>query len=161
MEAWVIGLLGIGILLLLIGLRIHVAFALGAVGVGGYFSILGWRATEGLLGLVPYSFIASFVLTTIPTLSAHGIHDLPRGLTTDIYRVARLWLSRVPGGLAIASVAGCAAFAAASGSSLATAAMMGKAAIPEMMRHKYNGGLATGAVAAAGTIGSLIPPAFC
>ncbi len=72
MEAWVIGLIGIGILLLLIGLRIHVAFALGAVGVGGYLTILGWRATEGLLGLVPYSFIASFVLTTIPLFLLMG-----------------------------------------------------------------------------------------
>ena len=160
MEAWVVGLIGIGILLILIGLRIHVAFALGAVGVGGYFTILGWRATEGLVGLVPYSFIASFVLTTIPLFLLMGYMTFHAGLTTDIYRTARLWLSRVPGGLAIASVAGCAAFAAASGSSLATAAMMGKAAIPEMMRHKYNAGLATGAVAAAGTIGSLIPPSI-
>jgi tripartite ATP-independent transporter DctM subunit len=82
------------------------------------------------------------------------------GLTTDIYKTARLWMSRVPGGLAVASVAGCAAFAAACGSSLATAAMMGRVAIPEMIEHKYDRGLATGCVAAAGTIGSLIPPSI-
>ena len=160
MESWVIGLIGIGCLLVLIGLRIHVAFALAIVGTAGYFTLLGWRPTEGLLGLVPYSFIANFILTTIPLFLLMGYMTFHAGLTTDIYRTARLWLSRVPGGLAIASVAGCAAFAAASGSSLATAAMMGKVAIPEMMRHKYNPGLATGAVAAAGTIGSLIPPSI-
>ena len=160
MESWLVGLIGIGVLLLLIGVRIHVAFALGIVGMCGYVVILGWRPTEGLMGLVPYSFIASFVLTTIPLFLLMGYMTFHAGLTTDIYRTARLWLSRVPGGLAIASVAGCAAFAAASGSSLATAAMMGKAAIPEMMRHRYHAGLATGAVAAAGTIGSLIPPSI-
>jgi C4-dicarboxylate transporter DctM subunit len=159
-ETWVIGLFGIIVLLILIAFRVHVAFALAIVGIGGYFEIMGWKATAGLVGIVPYGFIACFVLTTVPLFLLMGFMAHHAGLTTDIYRTARIWLARVQGGLAIASVAGCALFAAACGSSLATAAMMGRVAIPEMMRHKYDPGLSTGCVAAAGTIGSLIPPSI-
>jgi tripartite ATP-independent transporter DctM subunit len=159
-EGWVAGLIGICVLLGLIALRIHIAFALIIVGVGGYWHLMGWQATTGLLRLVPYSFVANFVLTTIPLFLLMGYLAHHGGLTRDIYQTARLWLSRVPGGLAIASVAGCAGFAAASGSSLATAAVMGRVAIPEMLRHDYDKGLASGCVAASGTIGSLIPPSI-
>jgi C4-dicarboxylate transporter DctM subunit len=159
-EPWIIGLIGIIVLVVLIAFRVHVAFALATVGICGYWSILGWDATSGLLGLVPYSFVASFVLTTIPLFLLMGYFAHHAGLTRDAYDTGRLWLSRVPGGLAIASVAGCAAFAAVCGSSLATAAMMGRIAIPEMMKHKYHPGLATGCVAASGTLGSLIPPSI-
>jgi tripartite ATP-independent transporter DctM subunit len=160
MDSWVAGLIGVGVILVLIAIRVHVAFALTVVGIGGYWYIMGWQATSGLLGLIPFSFIANFILTTIPLFLLMGYLAHHAGLTKDVYKTARYWLSRVPGGLAIASVAGCAAFAAASGSSLATAAMMGKVAIPEMLEHKYDKGLASGAVAAAGTIGSLIPPSI-
>ncbi|MBW1681424.1 MAG: TRAP transporter large permease [Deltaproteobacteria bacterium] len=160
METWVIGLIGIAVLLVLIAFRVHVAFSLAMVGLGGYYVIMGWRPTAGLLGLVPYEFIANFVLTTVPLFLLMGYLAHHAGLTRDIYNTARVWLARVHGGLAIASVAGCAVFAAACGSSLATAAMMGRVAIPEMIRNKYDQGLATGCVAAAGTIGSLIPPSI-
>jgi len=159
-ETWVIGLIGIAVLLVLIAFRVHVAFSLAMVGLGGYYVIMGWRPTAGLLGLVPYEFIANFVLTTVPLFLLMGYLAHHAGLTRDIYNTARVWLARVHGGLAIASVAGCAVFAAACGSSLATAAMMGRVAIPEMIRNKYDQGLATGCVAAAGTIGSLIPPSI-
>jgi C4-dicarboxylate transporter DctM subunit len=159
-EPWIIGLIGIIVLIVLIAFRVHVAFALATVGICGYWAILGWDATSGLLGLVPYSFIASFVLTTIPLFLLMGYFAHHAGLTQGAYDTARIWLARVPGGLAIASIAGCAAFAAVCGSSLATAAMMGRIAIPEMMKHKYQPGLAAGCVAAAGTLGSLIPPSI-
>ncbi len=160
METWVIGVFGILLLLVLIALRVHVAFSLASVGLAGYVVIMGWRATEGLLGLVPYSFIASFILTTVPLFLLMGYLAHHAGMTRSVYETARLWLSRLPGGMAIASVAGCAVFAAACGSSLATAALMGRIAIPEMLRYKYDRGLAAGCVAAAGTIGSLIPPSI-
>ncbi len=155
-----IGLIGLGVLLFLITLRIHIAFSLALVGFGGYYSLMGWRPTAGLLGLVPFGSIANFILTTIPLFLLMGYLAHHAGLTKDIYYTARVWLSRVHGGLAIASIAGCSIFAAACGSSLATAAMMGRIAIPEMIRYKYDRGLATGCVAAAGTIGSLIPPSI-
>ncbi|MEW5914535.1 MAG: TRAP transporter large permease [Thermodesulfobacteriota bacterium] len=160
MDSWVVGVIGIAVILVLIALRVHVAFALNIVGLLGYWHIMGWQATSGLLGLEPFSFIANFLLTTIPLFLLMGYLAHHAGLTKDVYKTARYWLSRIPGGLAIASVAGCAAFAAASGSSLATAAMMGKVSIPEMIEQKYDKGLAAGCVAAAGTIGSLIPPSI-
>lgn len=160
MESWILGAIGIFLLLVLISLRVHVAFSLAFVGLAGYFVIMGWRPTEGLLGLVPYSFIASFILTTVPLFLLMGYLAHHAGMTRNVYETARVWLSRLPGGMAIASVAGCAVFAAACGSSLATAALMGRVAIPEMLRYHYNRGLATGCVAAAGTIGSLIPPSI-
>jgi len=160
MEPWIIGAIGICVLLVLIAFRVHVAFALASVGICGYSAVLGWKATSGLLGLEPYSFIANFVLTTIPLFLLMGFFAHHAGLTRDVFHTTRVWLSHVPGGMAIASVAGCAFFAAACGSSLATAAMMGRIAIPEMMKRKYDPGLATGSVAAAGTLGSLIPPSI-
>jgi len=160
LETWVIGVFGILLLLVLIAFRIHVAFSLASVGLAGYVVIMGWRPTEGLVGLVPYSFIASFILTTVPLFLLMGYLAHHAGMTRNVYETARLWLSRLPGGMAIASVAGCAVFAAACGSSLATAALMGRIAIPEMLRYRYDKGLAAGCVAAAGTIGSLIPPSI-
>ena len=83
------------------------------------------------------------------------------GISGDLFAAARLWLARLPGGLAIAANIACAGFSAASGSSLATAAAMGRLAIPEMLRYRYDPGLAAGVVASAGTLGSMIPPASC
>ncbi len=82
------------------------------------------------------------------------------GMTSSLFNAARLWLSGLPGGLAVATNFASAGFAAASGSSLATAAAMGRLAIPEMLRMSYDPALATGVVAAAGTLGSLIPPSI-
>lgn len=81
-------------------------------------------------------------------------------LTQGLFNAAQIWLSNLPGGLAIASVFGCAGFAAVTGSSVACSAAMGKIAVPEMMRNRYSAELATGTVAAAGTIGALIPPSI-
>lgn len=160
METWIIGVFGIVLMLVLIAFRVHIAFALAFVGFIGYSVIMGWRPTEGLLGLTPYSFTASFTLTTVPLFLLMGYLAYHSGITSNLYESARLWLSRIPGGMAISSVVGCAAFAAACGSSLATAALMGRIAIPEMLHRGYNRGLAAGCVAAAGTIGSLIPPSI-
>src|SRR5690554_5918980 len=80
------------------------------------------------------------------------------GLTDGLFAAARAWLGRLPGSLALASVVGSSAFASVSGSSIANAAAMGRIAIPEMLRRRYDPALAAGSVAAAGTIGALIPP---
>jgi hypothetical protein len=82
------------------------------------------------------------------------------GFTTDVYRAARLWLARLPGGVAMASVVGCGGFPAITGSSVACTAAMGRIAIPEMLRSGYSKSLATGSVAIGGTLGSLIPPSI-
>ncbi len=172
MDPVVLGYSGLALTLTLILLRVPLAFALGSVGFIGLFLTIGWpeggeldlergwTASISYLAFEPFSFIASFALVAVPMFIMMGYVAFHAGFTRDIYYAARVWLSRLNGGLAIASVAGCAMFAAVSGSSLATAAAMGKLAVPEMLRYKYDKGLATGVVAASGTLGSLIPPSI-
>ncbi len=125
---------------------------------GGFDSV--FHSVNSFLGEMAYSSTAEYTFTTIPMFLLMGYVATEAGFTRDIYSAARLWLSRVPGGLAVASSVGCAMFAAISGSSLATAAAMGRMAVPEMLDRKYDKGLATGVVAASGTLGSLIPPSI-
>jgi C4-dicarboxylate transporter, DctM subunit len=172
MEPLTLGIIGLVILLILIFIKVPMAFALGIVGFVGLIFAIGWpngseldlergfEAAWSFVSFEPFSFIASFSLVAIPLFLMMGYVAFHAGFTKDIYHTARMWLGGVKGGLAMASVAGCAMFAAVSGSSLATAAAMGKLAVPEMLRYKYDKGLATGVVAASGTLGSLIPPSI-
>lgn len=130
-------------------------------GRGGGFDLeLGFMAANSFLGELPYSSTAEYTFVTIPMFLLMGYIATEAGFTKDLYHTARMWLGRVPGGLAVASSVGCALFAAISGSSLATAAAMGRMAVPEMLARGYDKGLATGVVAASGTLGSLIPPSI-
>jgi C4-dicarboxylate transporter, DctM subunit len=158
-------------ILVLLALRVPVAFTLlgvaivglfliGAGRLGGFNPEFGWRSTVSMLSRDPYSFVASFSLMTIPMFLLMGNFAFHAGATSDAFRTARVWLSALPGGLALASVAACGMFAAISGSSLATAAAMGRIAVPEMLRQGYSPSLASGAVAAGGTLGALIPPSI-
>lgn len=160
MSGVVVGAVGIAVLLSLLALRVPIGFALGGVAVGGILVLRGPEAAFGVLTTQPYGFIAHWTLSAVPMFLLMGSVAYHAGLTQSLYRAARLWLSWMPGGLAVASTAACAGFAAASGSSVATASAMGRIAIPEMMRYRYDPGLATGSVAAAGTLGSLIPPSI-
>ncbi len=172
MEPLHLGISGLVVLLAMIFVRIPIAFALGVVGFFGLILAVGWpnggeldlergfEAAWSFVSFEPFSFIASFSLVAIPLFLMMGYVAFHAGFTKDIYHTARMWLSGLKGGLAMASVAGCAMFAAVSGSSLATAAAMGKLAVPEMLRYKYDKGLATGVVVASGTLGSLIPPSI-
>ncbi len=126
----------------------------------GIWVLVGDRAAWGSLGVIPYSFAASWHLSSVPMFLLMGFLCYHAGLTKGMFDAARMWLSRLPGGLAIATVFGAAGFAAVTGSSVACAAAMGRIAVPEMMRHRYAPSLATGTVAAAGTIGALIPPSI-
>lgn len=170
MAPELIGTSGIAALLLLIVLRVPIAVAMAAVGLTGLVFVIalqpgvdpdfmrGFRAAFSSMGTTPFSTVAQFQLVTIPMFLLMGYFAFAAGFTRDIFQAARVWLSGVPGALAAAATIGCAAFAAVSGSSVATAAAMGKIAVPEMLKYKYDRGLATGVVAAAGTLGSLIPP---
>lgn len=126
----------------------------------GIWILVGDRAAWGSMGVIPYSFAASWHLSSVPMFLLMGFLCYHAGLTKGMFDAARMWLSRLPGGLAIATVFGAAGFAAVTGSSVACAAAMGRIAVPEMMRHRYAPSLATGTVAAAGTIGALIPPSI-
>jgi len=155
-----IGLAGIGVLLVLIALRVPIGASLIGVSFAGIWILVGERAAWGVLTSTPYAFVARWSLSSIPMFLLMGYFCYHAGLTKGLFDAARMWLSRLPGGLAIASVFGSAGFAAVSGSSVACAAAMGRIAIPEMMRHRYDPSLATGTIAAAGTIGALIPPSI-
>lgn len=170
MEPLTIGLYAITATLVMLALRVPIAAALGSAAAVGIFVIFAWRPgqpfiaewawqpTFSLLANNPYAFITSYTLSTIPLFIFMGHLAYEAGFTTDIYRAARLWLSRLPGGVAMASVVGCGGFSAITGSSVACAAAMGRIAIPEMLRFGYARSLAAGSVAIGGTLGSLIPP---
>lgn len=155
-----IGFAGIAILLGLIALRVPIGVSLIGVSFGGIWVLVGERAAWGAMGIIPYSFSATWQLSSVPMFLLMGFFCFHAGLTKGLFDAARVWLSGLPGGLAIATVFGAAGFAAVTGSSVACAAAMGRIAVPEMLRQGYDTSLATGTVAAAGTIGALIPPSI-
>lgn len=160
MTSLAIGFWGLGALLVLIAIRVPIGIALGLVSMIGIGAIRGPQAAIGAIGNLPYEFVAHWSLSAVPMFLLMGAVAFHTGLTGSLYEAARVWLSRVPGGLAVATNFASAAFACVSGSSMATAAAMGRLAIPEMLKSRYDPGLATAVVAASGTLGSLIPPSI-
>jgi len=153
-----LGIIGICILLVLLFSRMPIGFVMGLVGFAGFAYLSGFSGGLGVLRTVVYSTFADHSLSVIPLFILMGSFCFYAGLSKDLYDTVHSWLGQLRGGLAMATVGACAGFAAISGSSLATAATMGTVALPEMKRYKYDDRLATGAVAAGGTIGILIPP---
>lgn len=147
-------------MVVLMALRVPIAVALGVTSFVGIWWLRGLETALRLSGSTPFEFAASWNLSAIPMFLLMGSIAFRCGLTTSLFDAARLWLARLPGGLAVAANFAAAMFAAASGSSVATAAAMGRLAIPEMLRYKYSPALATGTVAAAGTLGAMIPPSI-
>ena len=160
MESHHIGMLGFVVLLGLIGLRVPIAFALTLVGLGGLVILSGPDATFALLASQMYSSVANNTLSAVPLFLLMGYFAYHAGLTRACFDTARLWLARLPGGLAIATVAGCALFGACAGSGVAAAGAMGRVSIPEMLRYGYDRKLACGSIAAAATLAVLIPPSI-
>ena len=160
MDRTEIGLLGIALLVFLILLRTPIGIALITVSFGGSWAILGLKPAMGILTAVPFDLSSKWTLTSVPMFLLMGFICFHAGMTQGLFQAAQRWLSFLPGGLSVASVFGAAGFSAVTGSSVACAAAMGRIAVPEMMRHKYDATLATGTVAAAGTIGALIPPSI-
>jgi tripartite ATP-independent transporter DctM subunit len=155
-----IGLTGLATLIALIAVRVPIGIALIAVSFTGLYALMGPRVAWGAMSIIPYKFTSSWILSSIPMFLFLGFISYHTQLTRGMFNAARIWLSALPGGLAIASIFGSAGFAAVSGSSIACSAAMGRIAIPEMMKHRYHPELATGTVAVAGTIGALIPPSI-
>lgn len=160
MSPEIIGLLGVLALLALLALRIPIAYALSVVSLVGIAVLRTPGIALTQLGTVPYEFAANWSLSAIPMFVLMGAIAHHSGMTTNLFRAARLWLGRLPGGLAVSTSVASAGFAAASGSSVAMAAAMGRIAVPEMLKNGYQPGLSAAVVAAAGTIGSLIPPSI-
>ena len=160
MSPVAIGFSGLIILVVLMALRVPVGIALGLVSVGGITVLRGWGAAVAALAGLPFEFVAHWSLSAVPMFLLMGAVAYHSGMTHGLFSAAKKWLGFLPGGLAVATNFASAGFAAVSGSSLATAAAMGRIAIPEMLKARYDPGLAAGVVAASGTLGSLIPPSI-
>ncbi|PHP66785.1 C4-dicarboxylate ABC transporter [Zhengella mangrovi] len=153
-----IGAASIGVVLLLVAIRVPVGIAMGIVAFGGISAAISVNAGIGVLKAVPFEMVGDWNLSAIPMFLLMGYVAASSELTKNLFRSARITLGWLPGGLASATVISAALFASASGSSVATAAAFSRTAVPEMLKAKYHPGLATGSVAAAGTLGALIPP---
>jgi tripartite ATP-independent transporter DctM subunit len=148
------------LMLALIIVRMPIAISMFVSGALGFGLIAGWRPLLGLLAEVPFSRVANHELTVIPLFVLMGQFAAEGGISQALYRSARAWVGHFRGGLAVATIGGCAGFGAICGSSIATGATMATFALPEMRRYGYSDALATGTLAAGGTLGILIPPSI-
>lgn len=160
MDNLTIGTLGLLAGLALVALRVQIGVALGAVSFIGIAAIVNLKAALGTISAVPYNFVGDWSLTAIPMFLLMGYVASSTGLTAGLFSAMRIFLARLPGGLAIASVGACAMMSAAAGSSVAVSAAFARIATPEMIRYRYDPGLASGVIASAGTLGSMIPPSI-
>ncbi len=160
MDPQTIGFIGIGVLFLLLLIGMPIGFALAFVGFWGISLITDIAVALPTLLRSFNGTFTTYAFTVIPLFVIMGELASVSGLSQGIYTLADKWLRRLPGGLAIATIGGCAGFAAICGSSVATAATLGRVALPEMRKYNYDIHLATGSVAAGGTLGFLIPPSI-
>lgn len=158
MSPELVGLIGIAVLLVLVFCRVWIGAAMAVVGLVGYAYLAGWEMAFAVAGMEPLSQVSSYTLACIPAFLLMGAVVANAGVAGDLYNTTYKWLGQLRGGLAMATTISTAAFSAVCGSSIATTVAMGKVAIPEMKKYNYDPKLATGAVAAGGTMGILIPP---
>ncbi|MFO7484263.1 TRAP transporter large permease [Oceanibaculum nanhaiense] len=157
MSELTIGLLIGVVTLIVLGTGIPVAFGLGVVAVGFMIAFDGLRSIEFLADTL-YAGLNDFTLVSIPMFVLMGAAVASSRAGSDLYEALARWFSRVPGSLVISNLGACALFSAMTGSSPATCAAIGRMGIPEMQKRGYSDDLATGAIAAGGTLGILIPP---
>ncbi|MDL2307023.1 TRAP transporter large permease subunit [Desulfovibrio sp. OttesenSCG-928-C06] len=161
MSGLVIGSIGFVILFSLLLVRVPIAFAMAFIGLLGLICLkrTTWAALSSV-GDIPFIEVANFVFVAIPMFMFMGELAFYSGISADLFECANRWLGRLPGGLACATVGGCAGFGAVCGESLPTVITMSAVALPPMRDRNYDVGLATGALAAGGTLGILIPPSI-
>ena len=157
MDGSGIALVGFLALLVLLVIRVPVGLAMLVVGVAGITAIRPGAVVPVVAGEV-FAVASRYPLTILPLCIMMGNLAVVSGMSQDLYRAAHSWLGRLRGSLASASIIACAGFSALSGSSLAAALTMGRVSLPEMRRYRYDDSLATGSIAAGGTLGILIPP---
>lgn len=158
MDGLTIGMIGFGVMLVLLAVRVPIGIAMLTVGVVGYVTIAGEVALFSYLKTETYWRFTAETLSVVPLFILMGQFAAKAGLSSALFKAANSWLGQFRGGIAMAAVGGCAGFGAITGSSLATAATMGQVALPELRKYNYSGALATGSLAAGGTLGILIPP---
>ena len=147
-----------GVMLALMVVRVPIAITMFAAGVLGYVLQAGWLPLANFLNSQAFARFASYDLSVIPLFILMGNFATQGGISKALFEFAAAVMGRFRGGLAMAAVLACAAFGAICGSSVATAATITQVALPELRKHGYSGRLATGTLAAGGTLGILIPP---
>lgn len=158
MAPEIIGLIGLGLLVALLAIGVPIAFSAAIVGFLGTWFLAGINPALSALAAVPFSVPANYAFIVLPLFVIMGSFAFSAGLATEAYEVAKRWLGHVPGGLPMATVASMAAFGACTGSTVSSAAVFGRVAIPEMERQGIKPSLAAGVVAAAGPLAGMIPP---
>jgi len=153
-----VAVLGFALMFVLMLVRVPIGVAMGIAGVLGYGVVAGWGPALALLGKVPLSTVTDYKLAVIPMFVLMGSFAAAAGMSRELFRAGNAWFGHWRGGLAMGAIAACGGFAAINGSSVATAATMTKVALPEMRRANYDPGLASGVIAAGGTLGIMIPP---
>jgi tripartite ATP-independent transporter DctM subunit len=158
MSIGAIGILGIVLLLAVILARMPIGLALATVGFLGYAAADSWSNALTMVGNVPFDLARAYSLSVVPLFILMGAVASRAAMSRELFDAANAIFSGFRGALANATIGACAAFGAICGSSIATAATFSRVSIPEMRRYGYDAGFAGGAVAAAGTLGILIPP---
>jgi tripartite ATP-independent transporter DctM subunit len=160
MSPEVVGAIGVVILVVLLFLRVWVGIAMALIGFLGFAYLTSVKNALLILGSVPYSTLANETVAAVPLFILMGVMVSNTGVAGDLYQTAYKWFGQFRGGLAMATVVACGGFAAICGSSQATVATLGKVALPEMKKYRYDMKMTAGSVAAGGTIGILIPPSM-
>lgn len=160
MDPIMIGVLGILGLLILLFIGVPIAFAMAVVGIAGTTAVVGLPQAMSQISLIAWSQGTDFIIVCIPLFILMGQLTATTGIADDLYDCLQKWLGRKRGGLAVASVLACGGFGAVTGSSVASVATMGTIVYPEMKKYGYDTKLATGVLAASGTLGILIPPSI-
>jgi len=154
----IVGYIAVGVLFILLFSGMSIGLVMILIGFLGMTYLVNMTSGLSFLGTVPYVTIANYSLAVLPLFILMGELAFASGLSDELYFMFNRWIGHWPGGLAMATVGGCALFGAVCGSSTATAATLATVALPEMQKYKYKPILATGALASAGTLGILIPP---
>ena len=141
-------------------LGVPVAFALGMVGFIGLIDTLNYTAACSQIKTILFGATNSYALSCVPMFILMGELSFQAGISTDLFKAANKWVGRLPGGLAIATNFACAVFGACSGSTIASASVFTKIALPEMLEKGYDKRLSTGAIASAGALACMIPPSI-
>ncbi|WP_324288371.1 TRAP transporter large permease [Hoeflea alexandrii] len=160
MDPTFLSIIMVVVLLGAILLRAPIGLAMGLVGAAGYAALSSVAGLQAYIASAWPDRFLSYELAIVPLFILMGNLATRTGISAALFSASNAWIGHFRGGLAMASVAGCAMFGAISGSSIATASTMARVALPEMRKHKYSDALASGCLAAGGTLGILIPPSI-
>ena len=157
MLIWILGLLSV---ILMIAMGLPIALSMLTIGFFGLVILIGFSPSLAMIGQIFFDNGMNYTLSILPLFLLMGNFVVKAGLADELYNAANAWLRHKKGGLAMATIIACGGFSSVCGSSLATAATMAKIALPSMKKYNYTDSLATGAIAAGGTLGILIPPSM-